>query len=202
MSPPAAAAPSSAEANPGASLGDAEAALERRDYATARRLFQTAGRPDAAEAIDKALAALDRKDYASADELFEALTPLKGSAGAEGAKASKSRGDDQQKPAPPPPVDIVPFVEPDDRRPPLLSEPAKTRRRKPLVIAAGLALLALLGVSALYVRQSGGTVAGAGERRPRRSPRAATSPRGLRSRIAARLQATAGAPRRTISARR
>ena len=58
-------------------LGDALAALDRGDYATAQRLFEALGRKDAAEAIKDALAALDRKDYATAQGLFEALS-LKG----------------------------------------------------------------------------------------------------------------------------
>ncbi len=162
---PAAAASSGPEAGPGASLGDAEAALERRDYATARRLFQAIGRTDAAEAIGNALAALDRKDYATAGQLFEALTPPKGSASADGAKAPESRGEDPEKPASPP-LEVVPIVEPDDRRPPLLAERAKPRGRKPLMFAAGLALLALLGAAAMYARQSGRTIAVAGGEAP------------------------------------
>ncbi len=62
-------------------LGDALSALERRDYATAQRLFETLGRKAAAEAIKDALAALDRKDYATAQGLFEALS-LEGGAAA------------------------------------------------------------------------------------------------------------------------
>ena len=58
-------------------LGDALAALDSRDYATARRLFEGLGRGEAAQAIDTALAALDRKDYATAQGLFEALATLK-----------------------------------------------------------------------------------------------------------------------------
>ncbi len=156
--PPAAASPG-AEAAAGASLSDAESALARRDYATAKRLFQTIGRTDAAEAIENALAALDRKDFATAEQLFEALAPLKGSASTEGAKAPDIRAADPEKSAPPP-VEVVPAVEPDERRP-LLAEQAKTRRRRPLMVAAGLAILALLGASALYGRQSGGTFAAA-----------------------------------------
>jgi hypothetical protein len=51
-------------------LGEALAALDDRDYATAQRLFAALGRKDAAEAIKDALAALDRKDYATAQGLF------------------------------------------------------------------------------------------------------------------------------------
>ncbi len=162
---PAAAASSGPEAGPDAALGDAEAALERRDYATARRLFQAIGRTDAAEAIGSALAALDRKDYATAAQLLETLAPHKSSASADGARAPESRGEDPEKPASPP-LEVVPVVEPDDRRPPLLAERAKPRGRKPLMFAAGLALLALLGAAAMYARQSGRTIALAGGEAP------------------------------------
>ena len=51
-------------------LRDALAALDRRDYATAQRLFETCGQKDAAAAIEGAWAALDRRDYATAQRLF------------------------------------------------------------------------------------------------------------------------------------
>ena len=66
-------------------LGDALAALERRDYATAQRLFEALGHQDAAQAITDALAALDRRDYAAAQGLFDALS-LKGSAAGRGTR--------------------------------------------------------------------------------------------------------------------
>lgn len=162
--PAAVVAASSGEA-PGGSLSDAEAALERRDYATARRLFQSIGRTDVAEAIGNALTALDRKDYAIAGQLFEALAPYKSSASADDAKAPKSRDESGEKPVPPP-LEVVPVVEPDDRRPPLLAAPAKRRGRKPFMVAAGLALLALLGAAAIYARQSERTIAVAGSEAP------------------------------------
>jgi hypothetical protein len=55
-------------------LRDALAALDRRDYATAQRLFETCGQKDAAAAIEGAWAALDRRDYATAQRLFESLS--------------------------------------------------------------------------------------------------------------------------------
>ena len=84
-SPVTIASPDPGEIDP---LGDALAALERRDYATAQRLFEALGRKDAAEGIKDALAALDRRDYAAAQGLFDALS-LKGSAAAR-AKGSAS----------------------------------------------------------------------------------------------------------------
>ena len=80
-------------------LGEALAALDDRDYATAQRLFAALGRKDAAEAIKDALAALDRRDYAMAQGLFEALNQkgtaaarVKGAAPAAPAKAAASAG--------------------------------------------------------------------------------------------------------------
>ena len=64
---------------------EALAALEDRDYATARRLFAAIGRKDVAEAIKDALAALDRKDYETAQRLFETLRQ-------EGAAAAQVSG--------------------------------------------------------------------------------------------------------------
>ena len=77
-------------------LGEALAALDRRDYATAQRLFEALGRKDAAAAIENALAALDRKDYATAQGLFEAL----GETGAGGALASGSARRLRRPPSP------------------------------------------------------------------------------------------------------
>src|SRR5258708_33600995 len=54
---------------------EALAALDDRDYATARRLFAAIGRKDVAEAIKDALAALDRKDYATVEGRFEKPGP-------------------------------------------------------------------------------------------------------------------------------
>ena len=55
-------------------LRGALAALDRRDYATAQRLFETCGRKDAAAAIEGAWAALGRRDYATAQQLFKSLS--------------------------------------------------------------------------------------------------------------------------------
>ena len=54
---------------------DALAALDRRDYATAQRLFEMCGRKDAAAAIEGAWVALGRRDYATAQQLFEFAEP-------------------------------------------------------------------------------------------------------------------------------
>ena len=143
-------------------LGDALSALDRRDYATAQRLFEALGRKDAAEAIRDALAALDRKDYAKAQGLFEALslkgaapTQVKGSApatpkpaaSAGGPMASDSR--DKAKPVTSP-VEVIPLVGAAYRGPRPRAEKAKARGLKPLLLGTGLVLVAIFGASAIY----------------------------------------------------
>jgi hypothetical protein len=148
-------------------LKEASAALEDRDYATAQRLFAAIGRKDVAEAIKDALAALDRKDYATAQRLFEQLVDkgaaapqAKGSAPAGPASsipaapagdpvAPDSRSRAPQKPVTSPP-EVVPFADAAYRRPSPQAEKAKSRRLKPLLAGTGLALLAILGGSAIY----------------------------------------------------
>ena len=148
-------------------LKEASAALEDRDYATAQRLFAASGRNDFAEAIRDALAALDRQDYAKAHGLFEALgrkgaaaAPAKGSAPASppppkpapssaGPIASNSRNEARQKAATSP-LDIVPPLDAAYRRPSLQAEKTKPRRLKPVLLGTGLAIVAILGVSAIY----------------------------------------------------
>jgi hypothetical protein len=127
-------------------LGDALAALDRKDYATAKRLFESLGRNDAAESIDNALAALDRKDYETAQGLFEALAPQKPGAW---PTAPDSRGKAQQKPAVSP-SEVISFAIAADRRSAPPAEKAKRRRLKPLLLGSGLALLAVFGASAIY----------------------------------------------------
>ena len=126
--------PDAAAANP---LGHALAALDRKDYATAKRLFEALGRKDAAAAIESALAAFERKDYATAEGLFEALSPPKPAPA-------------QQKPVTSPLVG-VPFVDEANRRPLPQSEKTKARGLKPLLLGTGLALFAIFGASAIYI---------------------------------------------------
>jgi hypothetical protein len=148
-------------------LGEALAALEDRDYATAQRLFAAIGRKDAADAIRDALAALDRKDYATAQGLFEALgqksaavTQVKRSAPASAAPpqpaawagrpmSSDSRNKAQQEPIIPPP-EVIPIAEAAYRRPLPQAKKVRTRRLKPLLLGTGLALIAIFGASAIY----------------------------------------------------
>ena len=113
-------------------LGHALAALDRRDYATARRLFEALGRKDVALAIDNALAALDRNDYATAQGLFEALTPLKLAPSARGPMASDSREKAQGRPAIPslPLLAVVPSADAANRRPATQAEKGKGRGLK------------------------------------------------------------------------
>ena len=148
-------------------LREALAALDDRDYATARRLFAAIGRKDVAEAIKDALAALDRKDYATAQGLFEALgqkgaaaAQVKGSAPASpaapkpaasagGPMASDSRNEARGKPVTSP-FEVVPLADAAYRRPLPQAEKAKSRRLKPLLLGTGLVLFVILGISALY----------------------------------------------------
>ena len=148
-------------------LREALAALDDRDYATARRLFAAIGRKDVAEAIKDALAALDRKDYATAQGLFEAL-------GQKGAAAAQVKGSTPASPAAPKPaasagvpmtpdsrnesgrkpvtspLEVVPLADAAYRRPLPQAEKAKSRRLKPLLLGTGLVLFVILGVSAIY----------------------------------------------------
>jgi tetrahydromethanopterin S-methyltransferase subunit G len=148
-------------------LGDALAALDRRDYATAQRLFEALGRKGAAAAIKDALAALDRKDYATAQGLFEALgetgaaaaqvkrsapaspPPPKPAASGEGPMASDSRNKAQQQPVPSQ-LEVIPLTDAVYRRPLPEPEKAKSRRPKRVLLGTGLVLFALFGVSAIY----------------------------------------------------
>ena len=148
-------------------LKEASAALEDRDYATAQRLFTAIGRNEVAETIKDALAALDREDYAKARRLFDALgqkgaaaTQAKGPAPASPAPptpaisaaaptASDSRNEARQKPATSP-LDVVPPLDAAYRRPLPQPERARSRRLKPLLLASGLAIVAIFGVSAIY----------------------------------------------------
>jgi len=147
-------------------LRNALAALDRRDYATAQRLFEALGRKDAAAAIGDALAALDRRDYATAQGLFEALgqkgaaaaqkgsapatpAPPKPAASAEGPMPSESRNKAQQKPVTSP-LEVIPLADAAYRRPRPQAEKAKSRRLRPLLLGTGLALFAMFGVSAIY----------------------------------------------------
>ena len=140
-------------AEPASPLGEALAALDRRDYATARRLFVALGRKDAAEAIDTALAALDRKDYATAQGLFEALRPSTPATSSGGPAAWDAEGDGEPKPLPPP-LAVIPPLAPGDRAPPPRAE-KKKRGSGLLWLAACLALLGIAG-AAVYGSQRNG----------------------------------------------
>jgi hypothetical protein len=131
-------------------LGHALAALDRKDYATAQRLFEALGRKDAAIAIENALAAFDRKDYATAQGLFEALAPLKPAPSAAGPMASDSREKAQHKPVTSP-LDVIPFADAAKRRPALQEEKAKARGFKRLLLRTGLVLIAIFVASAIYI---------------------------------------------------
>ena len=146
-------------------LGDALSALDRKDYATAQRLFEALGRTDAAKAITDALAALDRRDYAAAQGLFDALN-VKGSAAARakqaapapGPAASGWRDRASQKPGVPR-IDDFGAEDAAYRRPPR-AEKTRARGRKTILLGTALALLAILGASAMRGAPSTFTFAG------------------------------------------
>jgi len=145
------------------SLASALSALDRRDYGTARRLFEALGRKDAAEAVDSALAALDRKDFSTAQGLFEALAAPKFAAPIEDRAAPEALAKDEPKETElaQAPIEVVAVVAPERREAAAPSEMAKTRRARPLVVAAGVALMAIVVVSVLYGSQRGGLWAAA-----------------------------------------
>jgi hypothetical protein len=148
-------------------LREAFAALDDRDYATARRLFAAIGLKDFAEAIKDALAALDRRDYATAQGLFEAIgqkgaaaAQVKGSAPASpaspkpaawagGPMASEPQNKARQKPVTPP-FEVISLADAACRRPRPGAEKAKSRRLKPLLAGTGLVLFTIFSVSAIY----------------------------------------------------
>ena len=130
-------------------LGDALAALDRRDYATAKRLFEALGRKDAVLAIENALAALDRKDYATAQGLFEALAPLQLAPSAGGPMASGPRTKAQRKPVTPP-LEVIPFADAADRRAVPQTKKTKARGLKTFLLRTGLVLFGIFVASATY----------------------------------------------------
>ena len=142
----------SSGAGAAASLKGALAALERRDYSTARRLFEALGRKDAAEAIDSALAALDRKDFAAAQGLFEALALPKLAPGMDDLAAPEAPGEDREKRAAAP-LEAAPFVDPEDRPRAPQAERLGKRGLRPRLLGVSLALLAILGAAALFASQ-------------------------------------------------
>jgi hypothetical protein len=153
-------------------LGDALAALDRRDYATAQRLFEALGRTDAAAVIEDALAALDRKDFATAQGLFEALGKKSAAAGSATATsapprpapsagvpiASDARGRAQRGPITSP-AEVIPFVDAADRPPPPQAKKAKARRLRSLTLRTGLVLFAVCGAIDILGLPPNGTFA-------------------------------------------
>jgi len=145
-------------------LRDALAALDRRDYSTAQRLFETCGRKDAAAAIKEAWAALDRRDYVTAQRLFESLSqtsatgsnvresgpanpaaPEVATSGAVSKVASDSGA--RQKPTPSP---IIPFVDPASFQSLRHAEKRTLRRQRSLLLGSGLLIFATCGAYAIY----------------------------------------------------
>ena len=140
---------------------DALAALDRRDYATAQRLFETCGRKDAAAAIEGAWAALGRRDYATAQRLFESLshTSVAGSNVRESGPAipaapkvapsgavSKVASDSGATPSP---IEITPFVDPANCRSLRRAEKRTPWRKRPLLLGSGFLIFATCGAYAI-----------------------------------------------------
>jgi phosphoglycolate phosphatase-like HAD superfamily hydrolase len=140
-------------------LGDALAALDRKDYATARVLFEALGRSDAAEAIGDALVALDRKDYATAQGLFEAFAPPRPPKTAPGPTPAPNAAVEQAPALSP--VAAVPAVDAPYRQAARQAEKPKRRRLRPLLLGAVLTMLGILGASALYGSRPNWTFAAA-----------------------------------------
>jgi tetrahydromethanopterin S-methyltransferase subunit G len=137
-------------------LGRALAALDRKDYATAKRLFEALGRKEAVVAIENALAALDRKDYATAQGLFEALAPLKPAPG--GPMASDTPEGTQYKPVISP-LEVIPFADAASRPPQPQAAKAKGRGLKRLLLRTGVVLFAIFVASAIYISPGNWTFA-------------------------------------------
>jgi hypothetical protein len=147
-------------------LRDALAALDRRDYATAQRLFETCGRQDAAAAIEGAWAALDRRDYATAQRLFESLSqanvsgrkaresgPVISAApevAASGAGSEVASNSGARRSLAPPSINGVPFVDSASRRPLRQPENRNPRRQRSLLLRSGLLIFATCGAYAIY----------------------------------------------------
>ena len=141
VAPPPVTTPSAADN----ALAGALAALDRRDYGTARRLFEALARDDAVAAIDNALEALDRKDYPAAQALFEALA-LKPRSSSGGTASPAAPAEPDPKPVAPP--QVVPVVTPVER--PSVLQRTKRRGARRLAYAASLAVLALLIADSIY----------------------------------------------------
>jgi tetrahydromethanopterin S-methyltransferase subunit G len=147
-------------------LRDALAALDRRDYATAQRLFETCGRKDAAAAIEGAWAALGRRDYATAQQLFESLsrTSVTGSNVRESGPAnpaapkvatpgavSKVASDSGARQNPTPsPIEIIPFVDPASCQSLRRAQKRTPWHQRSLLLGSGLLIFAACGAYAIY----------------------------------------------------
>jgi tetrahydromethanopterin S-methyltransferase subunit G len=147
-------------------LRDALAALDRRDYATAQRLFETCGQKDAAAAIEGAWAALDRRDYATAQRLFESLSqanvsgpkaresgPVISAApevAASGAGPKVASNSGARRSLASPSINGVPFVDSASRLPLRQPENRNPRRQRSLLLGSGLLIFATCGAYDIY----------------------------------------------------
>jgi hypothetical protein len=147
-------------------LREALAALDRRDYSTAQRLFETCGRKDAAAAIEEAWAALGRRDYVTAQQLFESLsqTSVTGSNVRESGPAnpaapkvatpgavSKVASDSGARRNPTPsPIEIIPFVDPANCQSLRRAQKRTPWRQRSLLLGSGLLIFATCVAYAIY----------------------------------------------------
>jgi tetrahydromethanopterin S-methyltransferase subunit G len=147
-------------------LRDALAALDRGDYATSQRLFETCGRKDAAAAIEGAWAALGRGDYATAQQLFESLSET----GVTGSKVRQSASPNSAAPKvatsgpgskvesdsgarlnpASSPIEIIPFVDPASCQSLRHAEKRTPWRKRSLLLGSGLLIVATCGTYAIY----------------------------------------------------
>jgi hypothetical protein len=102
-------------------FGDALAALDRRDYATAQRLFEARGRKGAA-----------------AVQVKESASPIPAPPKPAASAGSPTR------------VEVIPFVEAADRQPLPHAQKAKRRGLKPLILRSGWVFFAIRDAHAIY----------------------------------------------------
>ena len=138
-------------------LGDALAALDRRDYATAQPLFEACGRKDVAAATEDAWAALDRQEYATAQRLFEALGPKdRGCLGASRARdigkgfngGVRLPGSTEAHAIAARPYSVFGYSL---CRPLRYSKKAKSRGLRPILLGSGFVFFAICGASVLFM---------------------------------------------------
>ena len=147
-------------------LRDALAALDRRDYSTAQRLFETCGRKDVAAAIEGAWAALGRRDYVTAQQLFESLSqtsvtgsnvrefglvnPAAPKVATPGAVSKVASYSGARRNPTPSPIEIFPFVDPASCQSRRRAQKRTPWRQRSLLLGSGLLIFATCVAYAIY----------------------------------------------------